>query len=131
VHDAPAHTLSKQTWAAQSAPAQHAWPLAHPGHEPPPQSTSLSKPSRRPSVHVAGEQSPLVFTTRGPKVAFPVGPSPAQLVATTKYQYSPPGAGTCVSTGPVLVPAKVAKTHESTVAFARAARSAAVPRTTR
>ena len=48
---APAHARDPM----QSAATQHARPVAHPGHPPPPQSTSVSRPPRMPSVQLASE----------------------------------------------------------------------------
>jgi hypothetical protein len=50
------HTLPVHRLPAQSATVAHAWPAAQPAHGPP-QSTSLSAPSRAPFPHVAGRQT--------------------------------------------------------------------------
>src|SRR5581483_2670265 len=50
LHDGAAHWLLLQTWLTQSLPETHDLPVAHFGHEAPPQSTSVSVPSFMASV---------------------------------------------------------------------------------
>ena len=47
------HRPGLQLFDAQSAWAPHSASAAHGGHSPPPQSTAVSRPLRRPSPHVA------------------------------------------------------------------------------
>jgi hypothetical protein len=54
--------VESQTVLTQSVFVEHFRPVAHGGHVPPPQSTSVSFPSFMPSVHVAGAHTPMVQT---------------------------------------------------------------------
>jgi hypothetical protein len=66
--------LSLHTPLLQSSPSPQIWPILHRGHKPPPQSISVSKPPRIPSLH-DGEVGAAVGLAVGNAVGHGVGTS--------------------------------------------------------